>query len=817
MKQLFNFILLVFAISIAVNSIYAQKYVSTQPSKKNAVLEQFTGVRESFAPKGDGAALKIINNYPGRAFTVSYHPSNGDKNTPYGSEENLKRDWPSTFNVMSFAGLIDMPVAFVNRRLNNGVRAMKRDLWTSKTSEILKESSPCNVGFWGTYEKESKLLTLDVEVYFTSAVTDKYYIYVVLMQDSVVATQNNLGETYDQYYAHNNVFREALTDVWGEQITEATNAGTLITRKYTFDNTVKNYKIEKCSALVFIRNAANEEIVTGWGSKAHSDRLKLSAYHAYFAADSNDTKEQVFQIKNVSGQTGSITLTTSKSKRTPADWTAEVTVPSKITKGYDNPQDEVVSINAGDSLDVTVALKTGSTIGAGDAVLKITASNLYNETKIVQVSAISNSYEKLEILESPYDIEPASLNQIIKATGRSEFFKFESMGIGSVLTGMTNLKVVAWSFNPCDTLREEYASTLYSMLKKGINVMITGCFPFTTLYEVYAGHPLINYLGVSIDDQKGHLYGESFTLMGETTDLDFKDLNIPWKQNLKTDSLLQPLMIKKPAIASPILKIDELNYIIATKSQTAESRAVIIHVNPYSFTTSTNRQRLIDRCLDWLEATAVAGPMASFDNNELNFGDTLPGKFKNLALEITNSGEATLELSKFDFSGPDKDNFKIYSGGITGTKTLSPGSKHTVVIRFTVPANLQETTDFAAAFEISTNVMTDSVYKIPLKGRGLGPGGVGDDKENLLNVSVLPNPAGSQAVIKFELNSPNAAFVNASLIDAAGRTAKSIYNDVMQPGTFNHSLNTAGFASGTYFLVVKSNYGNYNIQVVINR
>jgi hypothetical protein len=817
MNKFFKTFLLAFTTILLATPINAQKYASTVPSNKNAVLELFTGVRSAYCAKGDAVANSVINKYPGKVYLISYHPSNGSLNTPYGSDEDLQREWPSTFYTPAFAGLIDMPVCFINRRLVNSIRALKKDVWTSKTFEITKEPSPCNIGFWGTYDATSKQLSIDLEVYFTSAVTDNYNIYAVLVQDSVIAMQATADE-YEANYAHHKVFREALTDVWGEPITEPLDEGALITRKYTFDNSTANYKIEKCSVVVFIRNVANEEIITGMGGKAHSDRITVSSLHKYSAIGAGETKEQVFTIRNISEQTGTLELSVSKSKRTPTDWNVDFISPGKIIKKTDNPQAASMNLDAGDSVNITVNIKSGDVVGAGDAILKIVATNLYNETKFLQFTTLSNSFERLEILERPTDIEPYSLNQIVKSTGRPEFFKFESKGFGDVYADLPKLEVVSWSFNPCDTLKEEYATTMYNVLKKGISVLITGTYSLGSLYDIYAGHPLFNYLGVTIDEANAHKYEEStFTFVSESEDENFPNLLLPWKLNAKTDSLLQPLQIKKANIASSVLKVWENNMIVATKSQTADSRAILLHFNPYSLTVAANRQKLIDQCFDWLEAPFADPPNVAFNVAELDFGDVISGKYLNLDLEITNSGESTLELKKFELSGTDKDNFNLYSGGISGTRSMAPGVKHTVTLRFTAPPNLQTAKDYVASFDVSTNVNTDSVFKLVLKARGVSSNGVEEKETNLLNVKVTPNPTGNQAIVSFELNGINETFVNASLIDAKGSKVQSIFNDFMQPGTFKHVLNTTGLASGSYFLVVKSACGYYNIKVVINK
>lgn len=817
MKRFF-FTTFLFIFLFGFNHLMAQKYASTVPCNKYAIMELFSAVRDSYSPKGDAVSNYVANKYPGKVFIVTYHPSNNSYTTPYGGDESLKRDWPTAFFTKDFAGNVDLsPIAFINRRKKDGLRVLTRESWSSKALEISKEQSPCNVGLHGTYDPEGKTLTVDVEVYFTADVTDKCHIYAVLVQDSVVARQATFADDNEKY-AHNKVFREGLTGAWGDPITESTAKNSLVTRKYVFDNTAMNYKIEKCSVLVFIRNETNEEIITGMGSKAHSDRLIIDNLVVFDISGTGVTKEQVFNIKNIDESTVSVQLMLTKSARTPADWTVDCIVPSSAFKKQDSPQNGIININPGKSVDITVKLVTGQTVGVGDAILSIAAPDLFNENKSIQFTIVSDSIENLEIIKNPNGKEPNSLNMIIKSTGRDELIKLEPKAICTLYNKLNKLKLISWSFNPCDTLHEEYADAIYSMMKKGVRVLITGSYPLTSLFEVYAGHPLFSLLGVTIDEGSSHKdQGDSYTFVSEKTDKKFGGLSLPWKLNTKTDSLIQPLIIKKPTVATPVLKIKDLNTVVAVKASTKESRAIVLHFNPYSLTTSANRQALLGKCFDWLEAAASVGPGMTLNFDEMAFGEVNAGKFANLELEVTNSGDETLVLRKFVITGKDKDYFRVQMGGITDSISIEPGFKDTVSLRFTVPASLYNSRDYEAVFEITSNIVEDSIKKINLKGRGIGGNGIQDIDEQILGFEVKPNPASVQAVIEFNFAGPGESFVEAVLSDISGRTVKNIYCDLLQPGLTSINFNTEGIPAGIYFLSIKSIYGSRSSKVIIKK
>jgi hypothetical protein len=57
----------------ATGSMFAQLPVSTTPSNKNIVLEEFTGIHCGYCPDGHTVANTIYNNNPGRVVLINIH------------------------------------------------------------------------------------------------------------------------------------------------------------------------------------------------------------------------------------------------------------------------------------------------------------------------------------------------------------------------------------------------------------------------------------------------------------------------------------------------------------------------------------------------------------------------------------------------------------------------------------------------------------------------------------------------------------------------------------------------------------------------
>ncbi|MBK8367031.1 MAG: hypothetical protein IPL10_06335 [Bacteroidetes bacterium] len=72
----------------ATGSMFAQLPVSTTPSNKNIVLEEFTGIHCGYCPDGHVVANNIYNNNPGRVVLINIH-SGSFANAAKG-EQDLK-------------------------------------------------------------------------------------------------------------------------------------------------------------------------------------------------------------------------------------------------------------------------------------------------------------------------------------------------------------------------------------------------------------------------------------------------------------------------------------------------------------------------------------------------------------------------------------------------------------------------------------------------------------------------------------------------------------------------------------------------------
>jgi hypothetical protein len=247
---------------LVVCSVNAQQWVSTNPENKRALIEQFTGVRCAGCPAGSDEVDQLLQAHPNKLFAVEYHQPNTPFCAPYGNDQDFRRSFLAAYCNPSFNFIGAYPTAFINRRMwpNESYRNFFTTNWESDMLQINTELSPLNIGLHPLYDAISKVLTVEVEIYYTSTVSDPLTLYVQFSESGLHAIQDVAG-TLDSSYTHKRVFREALCAQWGDPLSNTTQ-GTLYTATYTYSNAQNLYDMANCQVLVFVRNSSNEEIVT---------------------------------------------------------------------------------------------------------------------------------------------------------------------------------------------------------------------------------------------------------------------------------------------------------------------------------------------------------------------------------------------------------------------------------------------------------------------------------------------------------------------------------------------------------------------------
>jgi hypothetical protein len=237
------------------------------------VLEEFTGIHCGYCPDGHRIANDIkAANTPGKVIPINIHT--GGYATPSGTEPDYRTAEGNAIAAISTMGITGYPTGSMNRHIYTGTAiTMSRGVWSQYATQTIGQSSYVNVALQGTLNVTTRVLTVNVEVYYTgSSPVATNNLTVMLLENDVVGPQSNYGNynptqiNPDGTYNHQHMLRKVLnTSAMGEVLT-TTTSGTLVQKQYTYtipaqfvNNTPQLGNLE---IIAFVAES-NTEIISG--------------------------------------------------------------------------------------------------------------------------------------------------------------------------------------------------------------------------------------------------------------------------------------------------------------------------------------------------------------------------------------------------------------------------------------------------------------------------------------------------------------------------------------------------------------------------
>ncbi|MDY4789246.1 MAG: Omp28-related outer membrane protein [Bacteroidales bacterium] len=229
---------------LTIASMAQPTFVSTQPSNKNVVIEEFTGTNCTWCPAGHKIVNAISTANPGRIVAINIHQGGFSGNNP-----DYKTEWGNALaNQYSIA-------SYPNGTLNRGSGPVNYTTWPTAVTPILAQQSIVNVAARAQIDAETRLLTVTVEVYYTAdAETSTNKLNVAILQNEVIGPQSGMDKNPDYVvgtqYRHMHMLRHLITGQWGDLLSVETSgvipAGTFFTKTYTYTlpDAIRNVPLE---------------------------------------------------------------------------------------------------------------------------------------------------------------------------------------------------------------------------------------------------------------------------------------------------------------------------------------------------------------------------------------------------------------------------------------------------------------------------------------------------------------------------------------------------------------------------------------------
>ncbi|MEI7595388.1 MAG: Omp28-related outer membrane protein [Bacteroidota bacterium] len=246
--------------------IHAQTIVTTNAQLRNVVLEEFTGINCQYCPDGHKIAQALADSNTGRVVLVNIHQGS------FAVPGTGQPDYRTIFGdaIAGQTGLTGYPSGTLNRHVFPDVSsttALSRGQWEPNAPRIFSLPSEVNIGFETSFDSASRLLTVNVELYYTNnSKTNINYINVALLENNVIGYQTNGGANYN----HKHMLRWFLTGQWGDT-TQTTTQGSLVTKTYTY-TVPANFNVNNCDVAVYVAES-HQEIITGFVAPAKNGHI----------------------------------------------------------------------------------------------------------------------------------------------------------------------------------------------------------------------------------------------------------------------------------------------------------------------------------------------------------------------------------------------------------------------------------------------------------------------------------------------------------------------------------------------------------------
>lgn len=268
MKRGFRLIsLFVFIFSLAVqNPAWAdskESKVSTSPTLRNFLLEEFTAIHCSYCPSAHEISKNLHAVFGERMQTIAVHVSS--LAAPGESEIDFRTDMGEQW--FSRLGGGGVPSGSINRFhfdgfCGEGSYDINRSLWPQVIRSIMNDTAQVNLYAEASLDTLTRELTVQVELFYPEEVNyDFTTITVALTENFVRGTQSGGGASSN--YLHQHALRDLLTDVWGDTLTDL-RKGEVISKTFKtkipekYNN--KEPNLSNLEVVVFVSNP-EEEII----------------------------------------------------------------------------------------------------------------------------------------------------------------------------------------------------------------------------------------------------------------------------------------------------------------------------------------------------------------------------------------------------------------------------------------------------------------------------------------------------------------------------------------------------------------------------
>lgn len=219
---------------------------------RKALLIDFTGIRCVNCPEAHEIIKQIKTLHPERIVAIAFHGTSlAYPIAPYTTDlrTNEGNDIISTF------GINAIPVGLINSF--DKTTLLERQNWAATVDTSLEQKASVDLKIYYMYNSSNRELKTIVIMKALKDFTSDNLLSVYLLEDSIITRQATIEDPgYIENYTQLNVFRRAITNVWGEQISGFSHKGDVVTKEFVV-KLDSNWNENNCKIVAFMRNNTN--------------------------------------------------------------------------------------------------------------------------------------------------------------------------------------------------------------------------------------------------------------------------------------------------------------------------------------------------------------------------------------------------------------------------------------------------------------------------------------------------------------------------------------------------------------------------------
>ncbi len=238
---------------------------------RTVMIEEFTGVTCPNCPRGHIEVASLQTQYPNRVLAVSlYYDGLGQTRPVDGvTREDFRTADATSLADGIFGGVSALPSASIDRIPVGGITLPSFIGWAGAVSNRVNVPSPANVQVTSEYEGSTRTAIIRVRVAYTTAVTKKQALTLLLTEDGVVDAQE-YPDRIDTFYNFKHVMRDAITTPTGEPMLDGItkDAGRVYERTFVYPVKAE-WNADRCKLIAIVHNAesGDKEVLQAAESK----------------------------------------------------------------------------------------------------------------------------------------------------------------------------------------------------------------------------------------------------------------------------------------------------------------------------------------------------------------------------------------------------------------------------------------------------------------------------------------------------------------------------------------------------------------------